>query len=89
MNAAVCILRFLSLLQKKWILFTKNKNYHSIEAYTNINWIGDKDDRWSTFGYVTIIEGNLVTCMRKKQNVVASSSVKAEFRDLTNILCKA
>ncbi|RVW58266.1 Retrovirus-related Pol polyprotein from transposon RE2 [Vitis vinifera] len=43
---------------------------------------GAVDDRRSTSGYFTFVGGNLVTWKSKKQNVVARSSAKAEFRDM-------
>ncbi|KAL6329493.1 hypothetical protein AAG906_021501 [Vitis piasezkii] len=39
--------------------------------------------RRSTTGYCTYVWGNLVTWRSKKQSVVARSSVKAEFKALT------
>ena len=47
------------------------------------------DDRRSTSGYFTFICGNLVTWKNKKQNVVARSSVEAEFRGMALGLCEA
>ncbi|RVX14258.1 Retrovirus-related Pol polyprotein from transposon RE1 [Vitis vinifera] len=45
--------------------------------------------RQSTSGYFTFIGGNLVTWKSKKQNVVARSSVEAEFGCMTLGLCEA
>ena len=46
-----------------------------------------KGTKWrvyrSTFGYCTFLGGNLVTWRSKKHNVVARSSVEAEFRAMT------
>ncbi|RVW57587.1 Retrovirus-related Pol polyprotein from transposon RE1 [Vitis vinifera] len=61
-------------------LFAKNVDHQSIEVYTDADWAGAVDDRRSTSGYFTFVGGNLVTWKSKKQNVVARSMQKAEFR---------
>ncbi|RVW26217.1 Retrovirus-related Pol polyprotein from transposon RE1 [Vitis vinifera] len=73
----------------KGILFAKNVDHQSIEVYTDADWAGAVDDRRSTSGYFTFVGGNLVTWKSKKQNVVARSSVEAEFRGMTLGLCEA
>ena len=88
MNAVIRILRYLKSAPGKGVLFTKNANYQSIEAYTDADWAGDVGDRRSTSGYFTFVGGNLVTWRSKKQNVVARSSAEAEFRGLANVLCE-
>ena len=45
-------------------------------------------DRRSTSGYCSFVGGNLVTWRSKKQNVVARSSVEAEFRAVTHGICE-
>ncbi|WKA10696.1 hypothetical protein VitviT2T_028256 [Vitis vinifera] len=74
------ILRYLKNAPGKGILFAKNVDHQSIEVYTDADWAGAVDDRRSTSGYFTFVGGNLVTWKSKKQNVVARSSVEAEFR---------
>ncbi|RDY14081.1 putative mitochondrial protein, partial [Mucuna pruriens] len=54
------------------------------EAYTDADWAGSITDRRSTSGYCTYVWGNLVTWRNKKQNVVARSSAKAEYRVMAN-----
>ena len=51
-------------------------------AYTNADWVEDRDDRISTSEYFTLVEGNLVTWKSKNQKVVALSSAEAEFRGI-------
>ena len=47
------------------------------------------DDRRSTSSYFTFVGGNLVTWKSKKHNVVARSSVEAEFKGIALGLCEA
>ena len=89
MNAVMRILRYLKNAPGKGILFAKNVDHQSIEVYTDVDWAGAVDDRRSTSGYFTFVGGNLVTWKSKKQNVVARSSVEAEFRGMTLGLCEA
>lgn len=88
MNVVMCILRYLKSNPRKGVLFTKNTSYQSIEAYTNSDWASDKGDRRSTSRYFTFIEGNLVAWKNKKQNVIAHSSAKVEFKGLANVICE-
>lgn len=48
-------------------------------AFTDANWGGDLDDRKSTSGMVTKINGCAISWRSKKQNVVAQSSAEAEY----------
>ncbi|RVW90875.1 Retrovirus-related Pol polyprotein from transposon RE1 [Vitis vinifera] len=89
MNAVMRILRYLKNAPGKGILFAKNVNHQSIEVYTDVDWAGAVDDRRSTSGYFTFVGGNLMTWKSKKQNVVARSSVEAEFRGMTLGFCEA
>lgn len=52
------------------------------------DWAGSISDRRSTSTYCTFVGGNLVTQRSKKQNVVARSSAKAEFRSLAHVICE-
>ncbi|XP_022863020.1 uncharacterized protein LOC111383174 [Olea europaea var. sylvestris] len=61
------------------------KNGHSlITAYTDADWASSTIERRSTTRYCTFVEGNLVTWRSKKQNVVARSSAKVEYRLFMN-----
>ena len=66
MNAVMCILRYLKFAPGKGILFTKNVDCQSVDAYTNTDWVGVVDDRRFTSGYFTFVGGNLVTWRSKK-----------------------
>ena len=89
MNAVMRNLRYLKFAPGKGILFTKNVDCQSVDAYSDANWAGVIDDRRSTSGYSTFVGGNLVTWRSKKQNVVARSSVEAEFRGMALRICEA
>ncbi|XP_042483667.1 proteasome subunit beta type-3-like [Macadamia integrifolia] len=68
-------------------------HFGSIIAYfggvynSNVVLSGSVDDRRSTFGYCTLLGGNLVTWRRKKQYVVSRSSVEAEYRTMAQGFC--
>lgn len=69
------------------MLFKKNEQ-GSIEAYTNVDWVGSFIDRRSTSGYCTFVWGNLVAWRSMNQNVAARSSVEAEYRSMTHKICE-
>ena len=69
MTSIMRILRYLKGTSSRGLLFSKNDNLDHL-AYTNADWVGDKDDRKSTSGYFTLVGENLVTWKNKKQKVV-------------------
>ncbi|KAF5472406.1 hypothetical protein F2P56_009126 [Juglans regia] len=86
-NVATRILRYLKSSPGNGILFKKGGNLN-IEGYTNVDWAGSIEDRRSTSGYFTLVGGNLVTWRSKKQEVVATSSTKAEYREMAKAICE-
>ena len=89
MNAVMHILRYLKSAPRKGILFTKNVDCQSVDAYSDADSARAIDDRRSTSGYFTFVGGNLVTWRSKKQNVVACSSAEVEFRGMALGICEA
>ena len=87
LQATYRVLHYLKGNPGKGILFKKN-NTLTLEAYTDVDYAGSLVDRRSTIGYCTFPRGNLVTWKSKKQNVVARSSAKSEFRDIAQGLCE-
>ena len=79
MEATMRIVRYLKGTPGSGIMFQKH-GHLNIEVYTDVDWVGNPNDRRSTSGYFTIVGGNLVTWRSKKQKVVALSSAEAEFR---------
>lgn len=65
MNVIYRILRYLKGAPGRGLLFSKN-NITDIEGYMDVHWAGDQTTRKSTSGYLTFIEGNLVTLRSKK-----------------------
>ncbi|KAL0307734.1 UNVERIFIED_CONTAM: Retrovirus-related Pol polyprotein from transposon RE1 [Sesamum angustifolium] len=55
-----------------------------IEAYSNADYTGVKDDRKSTSEYCTYVGEDLVTWRSKKQTTVARSSAEAKYRAMAH-----
>jgi hypothetical protein len=87
MNAVYRILRYLNDAPGKGLLYVKN-GVSNIEGYTDADWAGDQTTKRSTYGYLTFVEGNLITWRSKKQKVVARSSAEAEFREMAQGICE-
>jgi hypothetical protein len=56
----------------------------SIQAYSDADWVGDRDDRCSTSGYCIFLKNNLISWSCRKQQTVARSSTEAEYKALAN-----
>jgi len=65
MDAVYRILRYLKGASGKGLLYSKN-GVSNIEGYTNVDWTGDQTTKKSTSGYLTFVEGNLITWRSKK-----------------------
>ena len=50
-----------------------------IREYSDADFVGDRDDRKSTFGYVFTLVGGAISWRSSKQSIVASSMMYAEF----------
>ena len=81
------ILRYLKLTPRKRLFFKKNDD-RSVKVFIDANWAGSIDDRKSTSGYCTLLWGNLITWLSKKQSVVARSSAEAEYRAMAHGVCE-
>ena len=66
MNAVMRILRYIKSAPGKGILFTKNVDCQSVDAYSDADCVRAIDDRRSTLGYFTFVGGNLVAWRSKK-----------------------
>ncbi|RDY00757.1 Copia protein, partial [Mucuna pruriens] len=60
----------------------------SMKIYIDADYTGSVVDQRSTFGCCIFLGGNLVIWRSKKQNMVARSSVEAEFQTMAHDICK-
>ncbi|KAJ9676113.1 hypothetical protein PVL29_024893 [Vitis rotundifolia] len=86
-EAVYKILRYLKRTPGRGLLL-KSQGHLQIEAYIDTNWVGSIVNRRSTSGYCSFVDSNLVTWRSKKQNVVARSSVEAEFIAVAHGICE-
>ena len=86
-RVVIRILQYLIRTPGNMLMFKKRDNMY-VEAYTDADWTNNIDDRRSTSGYCTFKGEILVTSKRKKQNVVARSSVEAEFHAIEQGICE-
>ena len=73
----------------QWILsYLRGTTYHALcfggsdtvlQGYVDANMAGDKDSRRSTTGYVFTLGGIIVSWISKLQQVVALSTMEAEY----------
>ena len=78
-DAAIPILRYVKGIPSQGVLY-ENKCHTHIFSYSDADWAGSPSDRHSTSRYCVFIGGNLISGKSKKQDVVAGSSAKAEYR---------
>nr|XP_017191703.2 uncharacterized protein LOC108174764 [Malus domestica] len=87
LNIIMRILRYLKGSIGEGITMHNNQST-VISGYTYADWAGNAIDKKSTTGYCTFIGGNLVTWKSKKQQVIAHSSAKAEYRAMVTTACE-
>ncbi|XP_068304271.1 secreted RxLR effector protein 161-like [Pyrus communis] len=87
MAAVMRILSYLKGAPGRGLIFRKH-GHMDVKGYTDADWVGNITDRRSTTGYFTFVAGNLVTWRNKKQNVVARSTTKAEYRGIAHGICE-
>ena len=55
-----------------------------VHGFVDANWAGDLDHRRSTSGYVFSLFGGVISWMSKKQDIVALSTIEAEYMAATH-----
>ena len=78
--AAKRVLRYIRGIFNHGIEFTPGPLH--LSSYTDVDWVGDPDDRRSTSGFLVYLGNNAVTWSTKKQPTVSQSSIESEYRAL-------
>ena len=82
-----CIIRYIKGTLSQRVLY-ENKGHTQVIGYCDADWADSFVDRCSTSGYCVFIRGNLISWNSKKQDVLARSSVGAEYRAMTLATCE-
>ena len=69
------------------ILYKKH-GHTRIECFSDVDWVGYKEDRRSILRYCVFFGGNMISWKSKKQNVVLRSSAESEYKAMTQSVCE-
>ena len=84
--AAKRILRYVSGTLNLGIFFQHGPL--SLSAFSDLDWVGDPYDRWSTTGFLVYLSLNPITWSAKKQDTVSCCSTESEYRALATTAAK-
>lgn len=60
-------------------LLYKRKNYFDLKVYTDVDWVGNINDRKNTSGGTFFLGERLVSWLSKKQGCISQSTTEAEY----------
>ena len=72
------IMRYLKGTKGYGIHYKKNGNFE-LRAYTNVDWVGNIDDRKITSGGAFFLGKRLVSWTSKKQNCISQSTAEDKY----------
>lgn len=87
MQTAKCLLRYLLANPGQGILLD-TKSAASLQAYNDSDWANCPVTRRSTSGFCIMLGDSPISWKAKKQNVVARSTAKAEYKALALTVCE-
>ncbi|KAK4372477.1 hypothetical protein RND71_007861 [Anisodus tanguticus] len=61
----------------------------TLVSYTDADWGGCPDTRWSTSGYYMFLFNNLISWSSKRQSTLSRSSAEAEYRGVANVVLES
>jgi hypothetical protein len=70
-------------------LLLRRSSTTELHVYTDADWAGCPDTRWSTSGYAMFLGDNLISWSSKHQPVVSRSSAEVEYRVVANGVAEA
>jgi hypothetical protein len=79
LEAAKHVLRYLNGTKDKHLTFGTSTDADKLIIYSDSNWAGDRVDRKSTGGHVSVFHGHPIVWQSKKQKTIALSSAEAEY----------
>jgi hypothetical protein len=59
-----------------------------VSAYSEADWAGCMDDRWSTEGFVVFFGPNMISWTAKKHATIFRSSIEAVYQSLANVIAE-
>ncbi|XP_015165835.1 uncharacterized mitochondrial protein AtMg00810-like [Solanum tuberosum] len=79
------VFRYLKASSTSCLQISSHSN-SNMYMYADADWAGDPSDRISTSGYILFLGPNLICWSSKKQQLVARSSIEAEYKSVANAL---
>jgi hypothetical protein len=77
-NSTKRVLRYIQGTKYFGLLYKRNKNF-TLVGYSDVDFVGDIDDRTSTSGYLMNMGSAVVSWNCKKRRTIVNSSVEAEY----------